>query len=150
MELRRIMSKLREVYYNIKNGISNLLVYFPLIWRTRDWDYYHIYDFLEFKIRKNRECMEKYGIHVGKEKNIHRMKTCELLIKRLKEDDYIYSQHYHGDGEYGVGFYSHYYHPMNSRKENFDLICKLEQVRKKQDKDLLYKILYNNIEKWWD
>lgn len=144
-------SKLGSWYYNMIYGIKNLITYFPLIWKTRDWDYYYIYEFLYYKIKVHRENLAKNNRHVGVEKNIHRMKTCELLLKRLMEDDYAYLDIVHRDGEYGKGSYFEYKTVIKEFKDReIDTLFKLEQSRRQQDKDLLFKLLSKHMDKWWD
>lgn len=142
-------SSVRDLYYNVKNGVRNLYVYFPLIWTTRDWDSYYIYDFLQFKIKRHREYIDSRARHVGYEKSVKKMRTAELLIERLKEDDYVYCK---SDWS-GEGMRVHYYHPLapkRSDERDFQWVFELESRRKTQDKELLYKILSRNIDKWWD
>jgi hypothetical protein len=50
------MNKLRDVYYSIKYGIINLIRWFSVIWKDRDWDDHFIYILLKKKL----EYMEKF------------------------------------------------------------------------------------------
>lgn len=143
-------SKLREVYWDIYNGIRNLWVYFPLVWRTRDWDYQYIYDFLGFKIKQTRELIEVHGNEVDKSrlKKVKHMKICEALINRLVEDDYCYQQTYWTENKQAM--HITYYHPLSNRNQNFKMIIDLEKQRREQDKELLFNIIKKHGDGWWD
>jgi hypothetical protein len=44
--------QLPHLYRDIKQGISNMVAYAPLIWRDRDWDYEFLYRMLLFKMKR--------------------------------------------------------------------------------------------------
>ena len=45
----------KYLYY----GIKNLITWFPVIWKDRDWDDYYILEILKFKINKTANSFEK-------------------------------------------------------------------------------------------
>lgn len=41
--------RIKDKYYSIKNGIWNIIRWFPVIWEDRDWDDYYIFALLYHK-----------------------------------------------------------------------------------------------------
>ena len=114
-----------ELFYHyprlVLYGIQNLIKYFNVIWNDRDWDFVYFFDLL----KKKFECMEKYtrqyGCHENSEYDADNMKKCIELIDKLTKYDY-YINH------------------------TFDTAEK----ERKTDKELLFHILTENIENWWE
>jgi hypothetical protein len=75
----------RKIYY----GIENIVVWFPLIWNDRDWDWAYLTRLMEFKLRKMSKHFDKYGYHVGNDKDAREMLICAELLKRIEEDDCV-------------------------------------------------------------
>ena len=38
----------KYMFGNFKQGIRNLINYFPIIWKDRDWDYHYTLDILDY------------------------------------------------------------------------------------------------------
>mgnify|MGYP001565300421 FL=1 len=80
-----------DLYYNTKNGIKSLIIYFPIVWNMRDWDYCHLLQMQKFQIKrlynyiKKRE-MEVAETRIPKEKDMER---CIEILNNLIEDNYI-------------------------------------------------------------
>lgn len=113
----------------IKQGINNLIIWFPVIYRDSWWDHSYLYLIL----RKKLELMEKgfrseYAMSANAERDAKNMKICILLLDRLLNDDYIT------------------YNRGDNIRESYE---KKERMIK-QDLDLLFKILRKQIRCWWD
>ena len=48
----KLSIKLRSYYYQLRYGISNLIKWFPIVWRDRDFDSAYIMEILLFKMRE--------------------------------------------------------------------------------------------------
>jgi hypothetical protein len=115
-----------ELFYHhprlVLYGIQNLIKYFNVIWNDRDWDFNYFF----YLLKKKLECMEayirRYGNHEDSEQDADNIKKCIELINKLIEDDYINK-------------------PRNYRNE-------IE--RRESDKKLLFQILNEHIEGWWE
>jgi len=103
-------------------GIKNLWKWLPIVWKDRDWDYYYIFQVLKFKL-------EKQAKHLGG-RDAELMMTCVRLINKLQNEDY----------------YQEYY---DSRPMNNKMMHKC-QAQHNKAKRLLFKIMNDRIDSWWD
>jgi len=44
-------NKIRDAYYNIKNGVSNLIKWTPTIWKDRDFDHFYFHEIWQINER---------------------------------------------------------------------------------------------------
>lgn len=110
--------------------IYNLYRWFPVIWKDEQWDYYHIYEVLKCKLILTAEHARKHGYHVHSQDDANRMMLCVRLIEKAQNDEYM---------------------ELLINDDNLTAE-KIEAATSKQDKvrRLLFKILEQNIEKWWN
>ncbi len=83
------------VYFNITTNIrvfflfiKRLIKWIPVLWRDRDWDGYHIYSILEFKLLNARKHLVSSNRHTGIEEINRYITICLNLIDKLKEEYY--------------------------------------------------------------
>jgi len=112
----------KHVHKTVWTGIKNLWRWFPIIWKDRDWDYYYIFQVLKFKL-------EKQAKHLGG-RDAELMMTCVRLINKLQNEEY----------------YEEYY---GSRPMNNEMMYKC-QAQHDKAKRLLFKIMNDRIDSWWD
>lgn len=129
---------------NIYYGILNLYIYLPLIWKDRDWDWSYLAEMMEFKLRKMADHTDNHSYHLRSEIDAKQMKTCALLLNRVKRE------HYHDyikdDWCPPIGPWRHRY-----GSERFDMKehkC-YDDYMIKQDLDLCMKIVGKYIRNWW-
>jgi hypothetical protein len=120
------MWKLRHFF----KRISNLIRWAPIIWNDQDWDYSYIYNILKHKLIFMSEHMYNNGYHALSKQDADRMMLCVRLIDKIQDEEYM------------------------DKLINNDNIT-LEDIQKAGDKHnkakkLLFKILEQNIERWWD
>jgi len=161
----RIINYIR---YDIPYGIKNIIKWFPTIWKDRDWDHYFIYVTLRQKLHFTEQHIRKYDRHTTAEQEADKIKTCVLLLDRLIADDY--SAFKKMDEKWGDIEMSST--PCKDRPDLYELnitrpniktekdklqerkefknAYEHEQYLKKQDRELLFKIISKNIEGWWD
>jgi len=148
-------TKLSNFLYSIKR----LYTWLPVIWEDRNWDYAFILTILEFKIKQNRLFIEKYGQHLNKDRDSKSMRIAEILIERIRNENYCKLQleeHRKKWGEYEF---------ENSRITRAKVIttydAELElaegerisahqEYLRKQDWDYLSKHLKDNMATWWN
>jgi hypothetical protein len=131
----------KEVYsffrYKIPRGFINLIIWFPVIWNDRDFDHWYFFEIIRRKLERMIHHHEKYQVFVGVEKEIKYMKICKNLIKRIQDDDYMFSGRYKDLTKLL---------PYSDNKPAFEWLKKYMQ----QDMDLLFKLLKKHVMKWWD
>ncbi len=68
-------------------GIKNIIIWTPVIWEDRDYDWGFLAKIMEFKFRKMSEYHTKWGVTINKDKMAQELMTCAELLKRIREDD---------------------------------------------------------------
>jgi len=122
-----------NIYFSTRRvirKIKNVFRWLPIIWRDENWDHYYIYEVLKWKIQFMSEAIRKNGIHTCAEYNANRMMLAVRLIEKVQNEYYL------------------------MELINVDEITK-EQIEKgiaKHDKAkrILFKLLENYSERWWD
>lgn len=69
-------------------GIKNLIKWFPIVWKDRDWDDFYIFEVLKFKIKNTANLFEKNQSFVGWENQVRYMRICEKLIDLIQDEYY--------------------------------------------------------------
>lgn len=87
--------KIRNFYYDITIGISNIITYAPIVYRDRDFDYCYTLEMLRFKLERQRKCIkeDQYFASVNDAKLIKELTIAIELLKRIIEDDYATEAH---------------------------------------------------------
>jgi hypothetical protein len=75
----------KYLHHDIIQGIKNLIYWFPVIWRDRDWDTTYIWNILSYKLKKQAINTGKYGLKYDSDK----MLTCAKLIDKINNDEYM-------------------------------------------------------------
>lgn len=170
----------RYIHNNIQAGIKNLIKWFPVIWKDRDWDHTYIWYVLKFKLEQQAKCIGGYDRHVSAQRDAEIISTCVRLIDKIMEDFYVHEyfdyhelSHSFDDIENSENKilntklisenYDDYFakYPLvykrilaseepffsNTTKTNIAMnMCQCNQERAEK---LLFKILQENIGKWW-
>jgi len=172
-------------FRDFKIGIKNIIYWFPIIWKDRNWNHRYIFDIFAHKLKVQAEYIGKYGLHLNNWKDERDMMTCVRLIEKIKDEwysmeymDYHKTEHWFEPCEDKPG-----YSTWESREleENFDdyfskypLIYKrvmngegvfnregreddkqiiamnIAKINHERARKLLFKIMEQKIEGWWD
>jgi len=161
-------------------SIRNLIRWFPIIWKDRDWDDYFIWEILKFKIRNQADYIGSHDRHVSAKRDAEIMYTCYRLMDDVQREFYgtEYMSYYDRDLDF-VESESHPGHyEMRDGKLNFDnldvyfakypriykqavktslikdsrlsIAVRMAQINEERAHKLLFKILEQNIRRWWD
>jgi len=114
----------------IKYGVQNLYKWFWVIWKDRDWDHYYIFEVLKFKLEKQAKHLGERDWHESSKRDAELMMTCVRLINKLQNEEY-YDELYDSD-------------------EKSPEAIKIVIDRHNKAKRLLFKIMNDRIEGWWD
>ncbi len=164
-----MIEKIRIFFRDIQIGIKNLIVWFPVIWKDRQWDFWFIYEILHKKLSLMEHFIRNHGHHVRAEQDADNIKKCVLLLKRLKDDDYsesAFKQHRDKWGEPEFNWvdcdrpdchkllieYDNIKteEDKNKERKDFKNAYEHEEYLKHQDLDLLFKLMRKHIQTWWD
>lgn len=121
-----LYSKLHKIdtWFTIKiESFEQIIKWFTIIWKQRDFDFVFLYEIMFYKIKFIKEHIENNSIEVeeGKKQRLKYIKIAYKLLDRIIKDEYDYS-------------------------DDFD------KAEKQYDKDkkLLFKIMYEKIDNWWE
>ncbi len=117
-------------YKYTKYGVKNLYKWFWVIWKDRDWDHHYIFQLLKFKLEKQAKHLAHVGFHNGAQRDAELMMTCVRLINKIQNEDY----------------YAEYY---DSKPMTGEMYYRIKAQHSKA-KRLLFKIMNDRIEEWWD
>jgi hypothetical protein len=114
----------------ILRRIKNLVRWLPIIWKDEQWDYYHIFEILKYKLIFTAEHTRKNGYHVNSDYDADKMMLCVRLIEKIQNEAYMEEL-------------------LNRGKITQE---KLNAAMNKQKKArrLLFRLLDKHIEGWWD
>jgi len=116
--------------YAIMDGISNLIKWFPLIWKDRDFDHGYLYDILYFKLGEMQKFFESDNAWSADAKEYAKqIKECRKLLYRIMNES-IQDENWDGD----------------NFTRSLNEIAELE----KEEKKLFWNMMCDNIDGWWD
>ena len=127
---RWIKWELPYQHKHIKYGVKNLYKWFWVIWRDRDWDHYYIFQILKFKLEKQANHLAENGFHNNAQRDAELMMTCVRLINKLQNEDYYEEMCKSG---------------VRSSEAVQNVIAKHNKAKR-----LLFKIMNDRIQEWWD
>lgn len=78
----------RYIIPSIKQGIKNLIRWFPVIWKDRNYDHQFIFEILEFKLAEQSKYLKSNDRHVSTARETEKMDLCVRLIRKIKSDYY--------------------------------------------------------------
>jgi len=158
----------RTIYYGIKNGVSNLIQWLPIIWHDRDWDEYFLLAMLHKKFKNMEHYHKKYGISANAENVAHELMVCKNLCKRLMEEKYT-NPYEERNKPHFEWFHENFEKAMHSEPDENGLIMITkhddpdepdgrwilpahhhEEYLAKQDVELLAKYMMRCMRGWWD
>ena len=109
--------------------IKNIIRWIPILWNDRDWDYYYIFEILKTKLKFQSKHFREYGYHESSERDAEQMELCIRLIDKVQNEYYL-------DEALGQEF---------TDEAVISAINKHDKAKR-----ILFKLLEQNIESWWD
>lgn len=76
------------LHKKIKRGIQNLIYWFPIIWKDRNWDSHYIFDILKHKLKAQAKYIGDRDWHTRAQQDARRMRLCVSLIEKVQEEAY--------------------------------------------------------------
>ena len=87
-------------YYHkyLKQGIKNIIYWFPIIWKDRHWDSHYIFEILKHKLKAQAKYIGDNDRHTRAQQDARRMRLCIKLMQKIQDDDYAMEyMDYHKD-----------------------------------------------------
>jgi len=113
-----------------KRRFVNLLRWLPIIWKDEQWDHYYIYEVLKHKLIIMSTTIRKHGNHTTAKYDADRMMLAVKLIEKIQNEDYLVEI-------------------INEDNLTREMMIAAERKHFKA-KRILFKLLENYIERWWD
>jgi hypothetical protein len=164
---------------NIIQGIKNLLYWFPIIWKDRNFDQHFIYEILKHKLKYQSKSILKNNIHTSAERNSRIMNICISLINKVQSEFYLYEHldyfkltsyteenpniispsltMYIKDDRFTLYFnkYKRIFKKQNTAtpiapKQRLYAANEIAEYNHNKAKNLLFKTIKENIDHWWD
>ncbi len=169
MNIHSIIQKIKNVPYNIKYGVINLVKWFPVIWQDRDWDQHYLYIILRQKLKYMENLHSSGKSHLMcAEQTAKEIKICFDLLDRLVKDEYDESALKRYYKKWGKPKFN--WIPVDDEccsleitnknvktekdkkqeTKEFRRACKHEGNMRKQDIEYLFNHMRKHIEGWWD
>jgi len=163
--------------YEIKQffkRIYNLYRWFPVIWKDQDWDDFYIFEILKFKLKNQAKYISNKDRYVDAKRDAEIMRLCIRLIEKVQDEYYSTEYLNYRDSELtfveNKEYPGHYEVIEIKKSEHFDdyfkkypriakqlttndkgkKAFKIAQINEERAHKLLFKILEQNIRKWWD
>ena len=176
-------------YYHkyFKQGVKNIIYWFPIIWKDRNYDQHYIYEVLKHKLKAQAQYIGDKDRHTRAQRDSRRMRICVKLIEKLQEDEYSseyleYSKDRHwfepceDKEEYSTWESENIWEKYDDYFKKYPLVYKrvvkgegiftldgrdeadmkriiamsIAHINQERAKKLLFKIVEENIEGWWD
>ncbi len=176
---------MRQYFREFIQGVRNLIKWFPIIWKDRDWDHYYIYEILKHKLKFQSKYIKEKDRHTRAQQHSRNMKICVSLIQKIQDGYYeLEYMNYCIDKTWFEPIKDSYSWEREILDENYDFYFKLypliykkvingeikyydinnvhgserkeriamsiAQYNQKRAQDLLFKIMNEQINSWWD
>lgn len=178
IEKIRLWWKFEGRYYpaDFIKGIKNIWNWFPVIWKDRDWDQTFIYEVLIHKLEKQATYIHQHGNHVRAKRDAEKMFLCARLAHIQQEE--LYMDEYHDTYEMKFEFvptdetgrwftmetemlsenfidyfakYQRQYRLMDKTDlDKQEIAVTIARNNQERSRKLLFKIMEENIEYWWN
>jgi len=164
------MWRVRQFIQNIKN----LIRWFPIIWKDRDWDDHFIFEILKFKLKNQADYIGSRDRHMSAKRDAEKMMLCVRLIEKVQDEYYATEYFEYHDSELtfvdSEDYPGHYEMVTIEKSERYNDYFKkypriakrfrtkdkgkkafrIAQMNQERAHKLLFKILEQNIRRWWD
>ena len=137
---------------NIKSiiiGIKNLIIWFPVIWRNREWDHHYYEEILLHKIKLQIKYFEKTKFFVGWEREVKWMKVCEYLLTMILNNTY-WTDEWNGKKPSNRGFSEKYLKNLKYINDQLKYSDFCGDLWEDKTRTLFWKIFIWRYEYWWD
>lgn len=156
--------KIQTFWWNIKNIIR----WIPVLWNNFDFDFTYLLEVMEYKLQRLYEGIDHYQNHLYYKKDLFWINIAKTLINRIREDYYVDEMYLYYSSDWDINFtptniidnLDEYFNKNKNlykyviekypEIERFSIACIMVTEKHKKAKNLLFKILNEHIEEWWD
>lgn len=166
-------------------SVRNLIYWFPIIWKDRNWDSHYIFEIMAHKIKAQSKYIGSRDIHTRAKRDAEVMMLCVRLMKSVQHEfysseytDYHKTKNWFEDIEDRPGlskwesrlleenfddYFAKYpliykrvlngegHFKLKGREDNKQIIAmNIAHINHDRARNLLFKIMGEHIERWWD
>jgi hypothetical protein len=149
--MRKLLNKIG--WYSLKEGVTNLIRWVPVIWRDRDFDEHYLYVILHKKLENMENFFRsEYAYTACANETADQIEEAKDIVQRLIDDAYFTDLVEHIDTTEMFsfdksGFKTITEHPQYKEWSN---ACELSDKLRQDDKNRLFEIMRDKIDGWWD
>ena len=78
----------RNPVRNFSTSVGNLIKWFPVIWKDRDWDDHYIFEVLKFKVKNQAKYIGTRNLYIGADRDSEIMNLCVRLMDKVQHEFY--------------------------------------------------------------
>lgn len=154
--------------------IYNVIRWLPIIWKDQDWDDFYIFEILKFKLKNQADYIGYHDRHTTAKRDAEVMMLCVRLIEKVQDEYYgsEYFKYHESDFNWKECKDKPGYVELDivEKSEHFDDYFKkypriakqvveedkhkkafqIARINEERAHKLLFKILEQNIRRWWD
>jgi len=78
----------KYTFGDIRTGVSNLVYWFPVIWKDRHWDHHYIFEVMMHKLKAQSKYIGSRDFHVTAKRDAEIMMVCVRLMDLVREEHY--------------------------------------------------------------
>lgn len=143
---------------NIIRPIKNLIRWFPIIWNDKDTDDYYIWCILSTKLKHQADFFDSdKAMSVGSEERANRMRLCVRLIDLISNETYCSRYMDELDNKDYINKHPHAYKEVMKGENQFfgnhndvNICMNIGYYMHNKARRILFRILEQNGEDWWD
>lgn len=142
------MNKIKNIFREIKDGIYNLFIFLPVIWKFRPFDYGFLLNVDKIAMLEMRDYFEKSNIAEGNDDNARYLRLAVNLLRQMDKTSEYYRH------ELKVGKPILYINTRNAPNgtvwsRNHDRVFQYDWYEEKCWR-LYHRILKEKMREWWD
>jgi hypothetical protein len=115
---------------NFISSVRNLIAYFPIIWKDRDFDFSFYTRLQLFKLKRMYKVLNQKHSNVEWKKSVQALRLCILILERQKDD--------------------WYYDMISKRSSDPDDSLEIYYSIKDRDWKMYNDLMYTYHNFWWD
>jgi len=78
----------KYMHREFARGVKNLIYWFPIIWKDRNWDSHYIFEILKHKLTAQADYISEQDRHTRAQHDARNMRWCVKLMKLVNDEFY--------------------------------------------------------------
>lgn len=150
-------------FRRIKYGISNLVLWLPIIWSDRHWHENYIFIILHKKLIHMEKFFRSKNVYAENSEEVaYQIKLVKEALSRIIEDKYLEEETVNYDKKYGdkelftfektdnKNYSKLVWTENEDMKREFSEASSRAEKRRKDDQDFVFSFMSKHINGWWD